>query len=978
MLLIRTFAYQLLILLGSCLMVSNVALSSPIPETKRAEIDSLVKILPFSTTDIKVNILLAISNEYLSYSMDTSRDYAERALITAKEINNLGTIAEVYKLLGNIYYRQGKYTEVIVYYDSSLLNFQMINDTDGMAKVWNNLGLIYQKFGDIKQSIDFNFKSLDYKIAVNDSVGITGSYNNIGSLYFDLADYDKSYFFFSKAFYIAEQLNNKQLMESILNNLGLVLQEQKDYIKSLEYFRRSLNIGKQINYPEAMANTYHNLGKSCFELSEFQESLNYYFKALKIYKKLGVDQAPTLNNIGQVYIELDYYQQALKYLYEALLFAKEGNDIKMLRDIYKNLSVTHEIMGNYKDAHNNYKLFNLYDDSLKNEILSNKLDEFHTKREIEKKQEEIEKINLANQIEIQNKDFAIRKRNYVIYSTITGFVAILIIALVLLRLFRLKANANKNLRARNEEILKSDETIKNINKALTESEEMIRSTFDASPYAICVIDSSGLILDCNNSAIKMFEQTDKTDLIAKDFNNFFIDEQKETAKENFRKVYSNGNLSTRQFVMITKTGGTFNAEISGGIIKDSAGSSKAYVAIITDITERLNFIENLNQAKQAAEESDRLKTAFLANMSHEIRTPMNSIVGFSNLLIETGLENEKRDEYLKHILRSSNLLLNLIDDIIDISKIEAGQLSVSVFESKINPVINEVYAVFNDANKNPDVKLRLKLPSDSDVSSFKTDPLRLRQILSNLIGNALKFTEKGFIEIGYLIHSQAANPNVEFYVKDTGIGIPKDKHELIFERFRQVDDGRTRRYGGTGLGLAISKRLVEMLGGTIRVESEPGSGSTFYFNLPYSTDKRFEEENFEQFNVLKYAWNNKTILIAEDENSNYELVKATIGRTHVKVIRAFNGEEAVKIVKNGNPIDLVLMDIRMPKMNGYEATGLIKNIFPNLPVIAFTAYAMSEDESKSLKAGCDLYISKPIRPVKLLNIIDRYLSPVKS
>lgn len=833
--------------------------------------------------------------------------------------------------------------------------------------------MIYQRIGDIKKSIDYNFKSLDYKVKVHDSIGIAGSYNNIGSLYYDMGDFNNSWEFFKKALDISEKQNNKEVMESILNNLGLILQEQKEYKKSLEYFNRSLEIGKEINFQEAIASTYHNLGKSSFELGNFQESLKDYFKALAIYKKLGVDPSETLNNIGQVYIELDYYPQALNYLNKALAGAQTARNLILSRDIHKNFSVVYELMGNYKEAYSHYQLFYLYDDSLKNQILSNKLEEVYTKHEIEQKQEEIEKLNLANQIELQNKDFAIRKRNYVIYSTIAGFIGIFILAVVLLRLFRIRTNANKQLKSQNEEILKSDETIKKMNTALRESEEMLRGIFDASPYAICVIDAKGVVLDCNNTSYKMFRLNTKEDIVTKNFGDFFIGDERESAEKTFYRAHKGNGLNTGRYMMKRKDGSTFHAEISGGMINESVASSKAYVAIITDITERLTFIETLNQAKIAAEESDRLKTAFLANMSHEIRTPMNSIVGFSNLLIETGLEDEKRDEYLRHILRSSNLLLNLIDDIIDISKIEAGQLSVNFAESKINPILHEVYHVFEDAKKNPQVKINLLLPPESERYTFITDPLRLRQILSNLVGNALKFTEKGVVEIGYTIRKEGSNPVIEFFVKDTGIGIPKEKQELIFERFRQVDDGRTRKYGGTGLGLSISRRLVELLNGSLRVESEPGSGSVFYFTLPYESRADQDEDSFEQFSISDYKWNDRTILIAEDENSNYELVKATIGRTNVNIIRAVNGEQAVKIVRNAKRIDLVLMDIRMPKMNGYEATGIIKALKPNLPVIAFTAYAMAEDESKSLKAGCDFYISKPIKPLKLLNIIDDFL-----
>jgi CheY-like chemotaxis protein len=297
---------------------------------------------------------------------------------------------------------------------------------------------------------------------------------------------------------------------------------------------------------------------------------------------------------------------------------------------------------------------------------------------------------------------------------------------------------------------------------------------------------------------------------------------------------------------------------------------------------------------------------------------------------------------------------------------------VNIVESNVNKLVREVFSTFNETKTKQNIELRLILPPESELISVQTDPLRVRQIVTNLIGNALKFTEKGFVELGYNIKNGAVDQFLEFYVKDTGVGIPLDKQAIIFERFRQVDEATTRKYGGTGLGLAISKKLVGLLGGNIWVDSTPNEGSIFYFTLPYS--KKVEVlGSDEPFHATKYNWKGRTILIAEDENSNYELIKASIYRTGIKIIRAHNGEEAVEHIERNNGIDLVLMDIRMPRMNGYEATRKIKSLKPGLPVISITAYAMSEDKAKSLEAGCDVYISKPIKPSRLLSLLNDFI-----
>ncbi|MCD4732584.1 MAG: tetratricopeptide repeat protein [Bacteroidales bacterium] len=967
---------KLIFIVWVCLinvLIYNNSSAFPLSSESKNEIDSLLNALPLAKDNDRFDIFIRLSNHYLSYSMDSSKKYANLALKDAKISENPASLAEVYKVIGNVNYYQGNYNMVIAYYDSSRIIYEKTGDSSGLSKVWNNLGIIYQHIGNFKESIDFHMKSLACKKDLNDSLGIANSLNNIGSVYYDLQDLKKAKEYFEKALQIIEKTDNSESIQSFLNNLGIISQELENYEESLEYFNSSLKIGEKNNNQKGIADTYHNIGKSYLLLEQYNTSLDYYFKALEIYDKLGLKNSQTLNNIGQLYIELDYYKQSLKYLYRALENAKTNNQFKNLRDICKNMAIAYERLKIYDKAYAYYVDFNYYDDSLKNQIYSSTLEKNNNQHEIEKNHEYLEKTNLESQLELEKKDSDIRRRNYVIYSFIAGIVSVLIFAIILFRLFRQKARANVLLKQQNEEILRSDKVIKKINIALTENEEMLRSVFDASPYSILVMDSDSTILDCNNATLKMFHTTHKRDIIEQSIEVLFPPDQFTKAQEEFSRAFNNEVVNKSQYILVKKDGSAFHAEITGGMITDSSGSSKAYVIIIIDITERLDFIENLKQAKLEAEESDRLKTAFLANMSHEIRTPMNSIVGFSNLLTEPGIQQPKKEEYLHHILRSSNSLINLIDDIIDISKIEAGQLNVNLSMYKIIDLVNDVFYTFKDSNQNPELTFHLNIPPNSDYLKVKTDPLRVRQILTNLVGNASKFTEKGNIEIGYKIKDHNSKQAIEFYVKDTGIGIAEDKLEIIFYRFRQIDESRTRRFGGTGLGLAISKRLVELLGGSLRVESNVNQGSVFYFCLPYEPQEKETVKDVEPFAGSSYNWNGKTILIAEDENSNYELLKAAIYRTNIKIIRAFNGEEAVEIVKKDNTIDLVLMDIRMPKLNGYDATKQIKSFKPDLPVVSITAYAMSEDESKSLNAGCDLYISKPVRPAKLLSLLNDFL-----
>ncbi len=383
----------------------------------------------------------------------------------------------------------------------------------------------------------------------------------------------------------------------------------------------------------------------------------------------------------------------------------------------------------------------------------------------------------------------------------------------------------------------------------------------------------------------------------------------------------------------------------------------------------------LIKAKEKAEESDKLKTAFLANMSHEIRTPMNGILGFAEMLNDDSLSPANRKKYLGIINSNGKMLINLIDDIIDFAKIEADQLSIMVDDFSLNNLLAQLHSSFSTESlrrEKSGLKILFRKAFTNDNCFIRTDPNRLRQVLTNLIGNSVKFTQTGFIEFGYRLEKP---DQLLFYVKDTGIGISKDKLDLIFERFMQADVSSTRKYGGSGLGLAISKGLVELLGGKMWAESAVNEGSTFYFTLPYVSATGKEEDSEEKKKPrTNYNWDGKLFLIAEDDKFSYKFLEGFLKQTGADVMRAADGHEAVNLCRNHETIDLVLMDIQMPEMNGLEATTAIKQFRKNVPVIAQTANAITEERQKCLDAGCDDFISKPININELYAKIDKWLS----
>jgi PAS domain S-box-containing protein len=400
--------------------------------------------------------------------------------------------------------------------------------------------------------------------------------------------------------------------------------------------------------------------------------------------------------------------------------------------------------------------------------------------------------------------------------------------------------------------------------------------------------------------------------------------------------------------------------------------------IYRDISERKRIEKSLILAKEKAEESDRLKSAFLSNMSHEIRTPMNAILGFSSLLSDPDTSSEERDEYISIIKERGNDLMRIISDIIDVAKIESGQLNINIKDCKVNQLLNDLNTMFRHSMEKQGksgVVLNLSTESRDPDFTILSDPLRLRQVISNLLENAIKFTERGAIDFGYSIRTDfGMGKSIIFFVRDTGIGIPREMHTVIFQRFRQVDDSHTRKYGGTGLGLTICKSLVHLLGGELLLESDEGKGSQFKIILPMWTITPVKEEPAPVPLKVKHPeWKNKVILVVEDEESNYTFLEQVLKRTGVKIFWAKNGAEAVNMA-HSEKLDLILMDIRIPGMDGYEATRQIKKERKNLPVIAQTAYALKGEKEMSIESGCDDYISKPIDIKELMAMLDKYLS----
>ena len=405
-------------------------------------------------------------------------------------------------------------------------------------------------------------------------------------------------------------------------------------------------------------------------------------------------------------------------------------------------------------------------------------------------------------------------------------------------------------------------------------------------------------------------------------------------------------------------------------ILDDSGKIVKRAGIAHDITERYQSMQELVKAMEKAEKSDRLKSAFLANMSHEIRTPMNGILGFAELLKEPDLTGDEQQEYIKIIEKSGLRMLNIINNIVDISKIESGLMEVNHKELNINEQMDFVYTFFKPEIERKRLQLLLKKTISAKDSIITSDREKIYAILTNLVKNAIKFTNEGSIVFG----CDKKGDNLVFFVKDTGIGIPKDRQEAIFERFIQADITDIHALQGAGLGLAISKAYVELLGGRIWLESEEGKGSTFYFSIQYFTvpEEKSDNNEFVADDETKNDLKNLKILIAEDDETSEMLIAIDVERFGKEILKARTGFDTVEVCRNNPDTDLILMDIQMPVMNGYEATRQIRQFNDKVVIIAQTAFGLSGDREKAIESGCNDYISKPINKDELLSLIQKY------
>jgi PAS domain S-box-containing protein len=517
----------------------------------------------------------------------------------------------------------------------------------------------------------------------------------------------------------------------------------------------------------------------------------------------------------------------------------------------------------------------------------------------------------------------------------------------------------------------SDKTAsKRTEDALKESEKLYRTLFEAADdrIGLFTMDQKPLLL--NSSFYESLDYT-REEFLEQGRSESVHPDDKPKLEIERADFFKNGILST-EYRVRHKDGHYLHMSAKIVLIKEGLDGQDLILYIIRDISDRKQAMMELKLAKERAEESDKLKSAFLANMSHEIRTPMNSIIGFSNLLVSPNLEEENKKLYVNRIVRNSELLLTLISDIIDLAKIESGQLSIIYGRLQLAELIEEMEQYAHEELRRLGKKdIHIIATVTQPECELETDVIRIAQVMKNLINNAIKFTERGSVEIG--CKQGTEEDTLILYVKDTGIGIASDHFDLIFDQFRQIDGSNTRKFGGTGLGLAICKNLIRLMGGRIWVESKVGGGTLFQVELPSKSSNGVTREDPEfKFQLSSQGTiDGLSIMVVDDEEDTVELYEALISNLGYGVSTALNGYEALKFLEQKSKPDLVLMDVSMPILSGTETLRIMKERYPGIKVVAQSAHALVGDRDRFLNEGYDEYLPKPFTEEQLSGIIHK-------
>ena len=948
-------------------------------------------------------------------------DYFGKSLSVYNEIGDKQGMAFILNNLGNFFRIQKNFPKAIEYLNKSVLVNQELKNKLDLVKNYNNLGSVYGDLLDIPKSDQFYYKALEIAREIDNKEQIALVLINVADNSAKNKEYCRAIELSFEALKISKEAEAtydlavdygfigeiyfKSSEDSTLNRrLCTFFSQDKrgNLLMAKKYLQQAIDLLDKVN-------DLSEISGNALYLSKVYEKLGDPANALKYYKQYSSNKDSVFSKDNSVKLaNIEKKQEGelkdKKIEIQKLVIDKKNGQILMqvflsflclvlalLASYFYNkrksnrILMESEVKYRYLFEYNPQPMF-IYDlNSLeflevnkaavdhygysREEFLSMTIMDIRPKEDIPVLLDHIGKISGSQDFSQSGKWKHIKKNGDLIFVELTAQPVV---------------SKGKNAR----HVLVNDITDrKQVEEELRLNGEIVGHMAEG---IILTRSSDGIIVYSNRAAAKMFG-VPENELCGKHISSLNAPTDREPAEvaSEITKI-QNANGLWEGEVKNIRVDGTVFWSYAQVTYFNHPKYGNVEVAIHQDITEKRKMVEDLTFAKEKAEEGDHLKTAFLNNLSHEIRTPINGILGFLQLMQEEELKNEEWDEYFKIINKSADRLMKTINDIVEVSQIQLGQRKPSITQVNIGNLTDQVFEYYKLDAYNKGLDFSVNKESDNDC--IESDDEKLKSILSILVENAIKFTNSGSILLGYRLTgiaadgqsgangiglsdvSKASPQSLEFYVKDTGIGIPDDKHRIIFDRFMQVDVSNTRHFEGSGLGLSIAKAYVEMLGGMIGVESQPGLGSFFYFTIPYVSKMKLEQPLAnEGDNYHESGLQDLKILVVDDDTSSGHLLSVMVRRYGKEIINVATGKEAIAICKNTPDIDLVLMDIKMPYLDGYEATRQIRQFNENIVIIAQTAYAPSGEREKAMEAGCNDYISKPILKKDLDRLIKRYL-----
>jgi hypothetical protein len=949
----------------------------------------------------KYDVFYRLQSLFMGHDKTTAHKYAMRMLETAQALNDPALAAYANYTCANILYALNRYPEVLKHCDEALAYYQVhgpdtmvgnvhfayflvffsqnyltratesllialqqfrrSNHPDGIGMAYYHLSLVFSKTNDFSRTRYF----------LKECIRVSGSVNQKSHAWRDLA----RLYFRNDSIEQARQILSKQILEN--SKPGKGLETIRDYMtlgdfyweigqpdSARQAYQYALDLSSVTHQNLLIGTILTKFAHMHSEKGEWQKTLEYNQMALKAREIAGEQKlmASSWINIGGNYMHLKNFAEAESAILKGLQIAFETGSHKEIDQAYSKLSECYSLFNQVDKLYRNNIRQARFNDSLNNINNAQAAKLLFSYYESEE----------ARQTILSEAHSTARLTRVVSYS-FAGVIIVLVIVLILYR-YQLKRIKIRTLLSENH-IIRSqkqqlEETLTELRKTSLRFNAFTQSTLSG----IGIVDEQENFVFANPALCSLLKYPHE-ELIGKNLAEI-------TAGAEFsRFTHLTGNRrsglsESYETGLLQKDGQEVMVIVSAAPILDEDGQFYGTLGIITDITERLRLIEELETSKQQAEESDRLKSAFLANMSHEMRTPLNAIMGGVMLMYQDGVSEDERREIQQQVSHHTYNLLETWDNIIVLSRIQARVYTINKKWINLKKLLLET-ATETIMSLPPEkagmVHVIVEEDGLTEDLELFTDEEIAKKILRCLLSNASKFTEKGNINI----HFSQEGDDCILSVSDTGKGMTAREISYVFDPFRQGDEGMTRRYGGAGLGLAVVKSLSALLNGQIRIQSKPGEGTNVHVHLPCAVmhDKAKPAKFPSGKGSALHDWSDKTILVAEDVDSNFILLEALLRKHHAKVIRAVDGRQAVQMIRENPEIALIMMDIQMPVLNGLEATRQIREFNTDVVIIALTAYAMIHDRQKSLLSGCNDYITKPFRMQKLLEVIDKYLNP---